>query len=859
MTFLSRTLWLLIMMLSSLLTTIAIKYYEDLPDLRLEGTSTYDSGTIILLFTQGNDEIRDNTKIHLRIILNNDTVLPPIKIDCSSLPNLIPKCRKSKDASGSCSLSPTALIDGYVLIESVDESNHKRQMIVSWDEKIHRVLEMDDYQTTVALNSERTFFITELKDSKTLIWSKFIVQDDTSLINVDGSYNVLKNNTIIKTHTVFSLVEGGYATTILTRTKLNDTNIINILDEVYVIYFKDDAPKEFLLHSLTSYEGELKVFGGVYANSFDGSGHTYDFIHNSTDLRIHFLSNGAVTAIDHNFHFDLSNFAIPIPLFYGGYIKQYLFNNSVFVYDDYDRSRKMFDLTSLNGIMQKKLLLWSVNFNNDQSWEISYHSLDLTDPADSRFIFQNPSIEGTYPIINETIQVPSATATERQLDFIINFNKPIMLSNGNINIYQYLNNDDLILRQIIPGQSEFCQLINKTAISIKVFVSALHQINVKYGVKVDNNAIKILSNGEPLLGISERIWTFYSSLETPEKSADQVTITARLILDDENYKKISSKNSRSIILQTLKDELVQAIPIDPERLKLDEKVQNENTNKQVLISATIMPPSEYNGNERNTNSILKDLDELIKQKKYNLISNGKITRFLDEYYGAQTLPDFWTRYEYQLIVLALVIIIVGCAIFYANYRCSEGNNLSIIKIVVIIFDLVLDILFVTTSAKDALHLFVFSLLSVVIPIVFNMTITIYSLIQEIIYNENFNNWCKKNSLIISIFTILSSADVEALHVLSSKIAGFNVFSAPPLSNKISKLIFWTGCINILLEDIPQFIIQIYYRKSIIVYTIVPTLSLISSLVTLCMNFIGKIYFFFMHLHKNKKTNSSLVI
>jgi hypothetical protein len=48
----------------------------------------------------------------------------------------------------------------------------------------------------------------------------------------------------------------------LTRTKLNDTNILNILDEVYVLYFKDDAPKEFLLHSLTSYEGELKVFGG---------------------------------------------------------------------------------------------------------------------------------------------------------------------------------------------------------------------------------------------------------------------------------------------------------------------------------------------------------------------------------------------------------------------------------------------------------------------------------------------------------------------------------------------------------------------------------------------------------------------
>jgi hypothetical protein len=79
--------------------------------------------------------------------------------------------------------------------------------------------------------------------------------------------------------------------------------------------------------------------------------------------------------------------------------------------------------------------------------------------------------------------------------------------------------------------------------------------------------------------------------------------------------------------------------------------------------------------------------------------------------------------------------------------------------------------------------------------------TIYSLIQEIIHNNEFNRWCKDNGLIISVFTVISSADVEAL-------AGLQVFSAPPLSNKISKLIFWVGCINILLEDIPQFIIQV---------------------------------------------------
>jgi hypothetical protein len=41
---------------------------------------------------------------------------------------------------------------------------------------IFSILELDEYQTTAALNSEQTFFITELKNNNTLIWRKFIVQ-----------------------------------------------------------------------------------------------------------------------------------------------------------------------------------------------------------------------------------------------------------------------------------------------------------------------------------------------------------------------------------------------------------------------------------------------------------------------------------------------------------------------------------------------------------------------------------------------------------------------------------------------------------------------------------------------------------
>src|SRR6266542_3313128 len=119
MTIYCRTLQLLFLILLSLLSIFAVKYNEDLSDLRLDDTATYDSGAIVLLFTQrDSDEIRHNTTIHLRIVLNNETVLP-VEIDCSSLPNFIPKCRESDP--NVCSLSPKALIEGYVLIESVNE------------------------------------------------------------------------------------------------------------------------------------------------------------------------------------------------------------------------------------------------------------------------------------------------------------------------------------------------------------------------------------------------------------------------------------------------------------------------------------------------------------------------------------------------------------------------------------------------------------------------------------------------------------------------------------------------------------------------------------------------------------------
>lgn len=167
----------------------------------------------------------------------------------------------------------------------------------------------------------------------------------------------------------------------------------------------------------------------------------------------------------------------------------------------------------------------------------------------------------------------------------------------------------------------------------------------------------------------------FLALETPEKSAgmnlfckfffsilsiilliiffllDQVTITARLIFDNENinlYNEIDSKNSP--IFQQFKDEILQTISIDPKRLIINKKVQYENINDEnsVLISIIIKAPDTnngiINGIERNTDSVLKDLNELIQQKKYNLMSSGTITKFLNENYGVQIIRKHYILY-----------------------------------------------------------------------------------------------------------------------------------------------------------------------------------------------------------------------
>src|SRR5688572_4120523 len=104
-------------------------------------------------------------------------------------------------------------------------------------------------------------------------------------------------------------------------------------------------------------------------------------------------------------------------------------------------------------------------------------------------------------------------------------------------------------------------------------------------------------------------------------------------------------------------------------------------------------------------------------------------------------------------------------------------------------------------------LFFFSLMFFIVPALFDLVVAISLIIYENFNNVQFHDWFKLNSAIASMFTILSATNIEILTILSSNFAGLKIFSAI-YSTKTQTSLFWLGIFSFVIEDVPQFIIQV---------------------------------------------------
>ncbi|CAG8668445.1 8311_t:CDS:2, partial [Scutellospora calospora] len=142
----------------------------------------------------------------------------------------------------------------------------------------------------------------------------------------------------------------------------------------------------------------------------------------------------------------------------------------------------------------------------------------------------------------------------------------------------------------------------------------------------------------------------------------------------------------------------------------------------------------------------------------------------------------------------------------ARKRHPKGQNIVIFKLPLIILDLFFDIFFIIVNGHDVPFLFVPSLVIVIVSVIFNFCLSTFLLLNEIRLNEDFRTWFTKYEKIASIFTLIASADVATLNILTSRFAGFKFLFAT-FSIKAERLFCYGAIVNSLIKDIPQLVIQ----------------------------------------------------
>ncbi|CAG8812664.1 26176_t:CDS:2, partial [Dentiscutata erythropus] len=179
--------------------------------------------------------------------------------------------------------------------------------------------------------------------------------------------------------------------------------------------------------------------------------------------------------------------------------------------------------------------------------------------------FNNPAISSTQPAINAVLP----------LYFMDNINitliNKIMLSTGNISIYQIISENNYLLRQSYEASTNY------------------------------NNFVKALSYEEPLSGIEQNVWHVKTS---------QTYNNAKIV---DLYQQIKS-----------------SLPIDEGRLKRTGNIQS--TSAGLLIKFSIQKAKDPLTNP-NVDDIIQDLNDMIENKYISALSSQSYMIFLDNSFG----------------------------------------------------------------------------------------------------------------------------------------------------------------------------------------------------------------------------------
>ncbi|RIB18255.1 hypothetical protein C2G38_1363726 [Gigaspora rosea] len=261
-------------------------------------------------------------------------------------------------------------------------------------------------------------------------------------------------------------------------------------------------------------------------------------------------------------------------------------------------------------------------------------------------------IANVTPSINSSVD---SSTTNISIQFI----RPVVLSTGNITIYK---DSDHTIRQRVSATSEFCKLSEDgITVNIRIISSTFNEYGEKYYVKMDNHFARIKKYNEPLREIKSGVWHLKS--ESRAKYPDEdVTGIIQLIPDASEKFFNFNKSERLNYFDTLKQELIDKVPVKNSKLTLGPKF--ETVNKSIIVQLRI---------DRNAAS---DLGQMITNKLITSFSSNT-TNDLD---GFQNMPGgLWDSYGTQIVSVILTYIILCLLSRILSYKVNFLSKYSIMS------------------------------------------------------------------------------------------------------------------------------------------------------------------------------------
>ncbi|CAG8598893.1 12641_t:CDS:2, partial [Cetraspora pellucida] len=396
-------------------------------------------------------------------------------------------------------------------------------------------------------------------------------------------------------------------------------------------------------------------------------------------------------------------------------------------------------------------------------------------------------IVSIYPTVNSSIPLYTTSIT-------ITFNQDVVPSVANITIYQRTNTSDN-LRQTLSANSSAVHFITRREISIDVLPSTFNQEGANYFITIDPNFVMLRLPDEPLPGVSNGTWSFFTENVT-NTFTENTDVAIRLTEEATTRFERLNVTAKSAYYDELITSFANAISVNTTRLSMQRRYQHDGSSKEpwpILFRVTLI--AAQGSNEISTQGMYESLRVLVTNKSITSLMFYESTASLDSEFGVMQL------------------------------------------------------------SHDVPVLFLPSLLIILVGICVNFFITMFIFFKEFYGNDNFHNWARQNVVASSVFIVLSYCDIEALDFVSSDISNSSCVQAP-FSEGVYEAMYICTLFVMLIEDIPQFIILVLYLQRVVIFRFIPLITIFTCALIIVTNIVSHIYDCVVMVRDSRKADLS---